>query len=152
MARIKINLPDQFQFQCTLTVRITDINYGNHVGNDAMLSIIHEARMQYLQHLGYSEMNLEGVGMIMSDAGLEFKSELFYGEQVLISVTAGEFSKIGFDLFYKLEKRKDEKLIAVAFAKTGMICFDYGAKKIAAIPAAALNKLKSPLLTAAGFF
>jgi acyl-CoA thioesterase FadM len=106
MARIKINLPDQFQFQCTLTVRITDINYGNHVGNDAMLSIIHEARMQYLQHLGYSEMNMEGVGMIMSDAGLEFKSELFYGEQVLISVSAGDFSKLDLTYFTNWKKEK----------------------------------------------
>ncbi len=137
MARIKIQLPEHFNFSCTIPIRITDINYGDHVGNDTILSIIHEARVQYLSSLGYSEMSFAGVGMIMADAAIEFKSELFYGDTVIASVTAGEISKIGFELFYKLEvirQTQDDKKILVAAAKTGMICYDYEKKKIVAIP------------------
>jgi acyl-CoA thioesterase FadM len=43
MARIKIELPQSFSFTCRIPVRITDINYGGHAGNDTVLSIIHEA-------------------------------------------------------------------------------------------------------------
>ena len=81
MARIKIKPPQQFSFSAEIPVRITDLNYGGHVGNDTILSILHEARAQFLRYHGYSELNLHGVGLIMSDVGIEFKSELFYAIQ-----------------------------------------------------------------------
>jgi acyl-CoA thioesterase FadM len=143
MPRLKSELPASFSFSCIIPVRITDVNYGNHVGNDAILSIIHEARMQYLQHLGYTEMQFAGVGMIMSEVTIEFNRELFYGETVIASVTAGNISKIGFTLFYKLEKNASEKKLLVATAKTGMICYDYGKKKIMPVPEIAAASLKS---------
>ena len=87
-------------------------------------------------------MEFGGIGMIMSDVGIEFKNELFYGDIVLTSVTVGEISKIGFELFYKLEKEREGKKIQVAAAKTGMVCYNYSAKKIAAIPPIALEKLR----------
>lgn len=143
MARIKIDLPDQFSFSTSIPVRITDINYGNHVGNDAVLSIIHEARMQFLQKFGYTELEFAGAGMIMSDVGIEFKNELFYGDLVIASVTADGFSKVGFDIYYKLEKNSSAKKVIVATAKTGMICFDYTKKKIVPVPGEAKEKLQS---------
>lgn len=145
MARIKVELPEQFAFSTTIPVRITDLNYGKHVGNDTILSMIHEARVQYLRKLGYGELDLAGVGVIMSDVGIEFKSELFYGDEVLVSVAAGDLSKISFDLYYKLEKRTDDKTILVAVAKTGMVCYDYNKKKVAAIPMEVIEKLQQTL-------
>jgi acyl-CoA thioester hydrolase len=142
MARVKVELPEQFAFSTTIPVRITDLNYGKHVGNDTILSMIHEARVQYLKQLGYGELDLAGVGVIMSDVGIEFKSELFYGDEVLASVAAGDITKISFDLYYKLEKRSGDKTILVAVAKTGMVCYDYGKKKVAAIPEEVAVKLK----------
>ncbi len=93
MARIKVDLPDQFSFSTIIPVRITDLNYGGHVGNDTVLSLIHEARVQFLQHYGYAELNMAGVGLIMSDVGIEFKQELFYGDQIKASVAANDFSE-----------------------------------------------------------
>jgi acyl-CoA thioester hydrolase len=142
MARIKISLPDHFVFTAFIPVRITDINYGGHGGNDTILSLIHEARMQFLKSYGYTEMEFEGVGMIMSDVGIEFKNELFYGDAVIASVAATEFSKVSFDLYYKLEKETAGKKITVAIAKTGMVCYDYKNKKIAAVPDEARKKLQ----------
>ena len=143
MARIKIDLPEQFSFSTIIPVRITDINYGGHVGNDTVLSLIHEARVQFLQQLGYGELDLAGVGLIMSDVGIEFKQELFYGQSIKASVTASEFTKISFDLYYKLETETAGKTVLVATAKTGMICYDYSKKKITAIPEEVKEKLQS---------
>lgn len=142
MQRIKIELPRQFAFTTEIPVRITDINYGGHLGNDSVLSIMHEARMQYLKHHGLTELDLGGVGVIMSDVGIQFKNELFYGDVVIASVTAGAFSKVAFDLYYKLERKGDDKLL-VAMAKTGMVCFDYGKRKTVAVPEEVRQKLES---------
>ena len=134
MARIKIDLPEKFPFSVSIPIRITDLNYGGHVGNDTVLSLIHEARMQFLQYYGYKELEIEGIGLIMTDVGIEFKSELFYGDTIKASVSVADFSRIGFDLYYKLEKVVEGKTILVATAKTGMICYDYSSKKILRVP------------------
>jgi acyl-CoA thioester hydrolase len=143
MARIKIELPEKFPFTTTIPVRITDINYGDHVGNDTILSLMHEARVQFLKAYGYKELEFEGVGMIMSDVGIEFKSELFYGDIVIASVAVGELSKVSFDLYYRFEKELEGRKVLVAAGKTGMACYDYDKKKLAAIPARALAALRS---------
>jgi acyl-CoA thioester hydrolase len=134
MARINIDLPGDFKFSTTIPVRITDLNYGGHVGNDAILSIIHEARMQFLNHFGYSENNLAGVAMIMGDVAISYKNELFYGDTLHASVTVSDITKVSFDLLYLLEKEKDEQRVVIAKAKTGMICFDYQKRKVVSLP------------------
>ena len=125
MARIKLTLPENFKFQTTIQVRISDINYGGHVGNDAILSIVHEARLQFLKSMEFSELDFGGTGLIMADAAIEFKNEAFYNDTLTIWVTIDDVQKINFDIFYKIEKTIDGKVIPVANAKTGMICFDY---------------------------
>jgi len=141
MPRIKIDLPDHFSFSTVIDIRITDINYGGHVGNDTVLSILHEARMRFFINSGYTELNLGGTGIIMSDVGIEFKSELFYGDSVVASVTALEFSKVAFELYYKLEKKMEGGMAVVAIAKTGMVCYDYQNRKIAPVPEEVKKKL-----------
>lgn len=132
MARVKLLLPDSFSFSTQIPVRITDLNYGGHVGNDAILSLLHEARIQFLKRAGYTEMEFAGVGLIMSDAAIEFKGEAFYGDVLKAYVTATDFTRIGFDLCYKLVKESDESVVVQA--KTGMICFDYKARKVTSVP------------------
>lgn len=141
MPRIKIELPDKSFFETIVPIRITDLNYGNHVGNDTVLSILHEARVQWLNHFGYAELNFGGVGLIMSDAAIEFKNEIFYGEKIIASVVADEFSKFSFEIYYKLEKETNDKRILVVVAKTGMVCYDYSARKIAGVPERIRKKL-----------
>lgn len=143
MPRTKLILPTHFNFSTDIPVRITDLNYGGHVGNDSILSIIHEIRVQFLRYHGYDELDLAGVGLIMADVTIEFKSELFYGETLRASVAAAEFSKIGFDLYYKLEKQTGERWVSVTHARTGMVCYDYSLKKIAAVPKEVCSKLLS---------
>lgn len=142
MSRIKIETPEHFTFSTFIPIRITDLNYGAHVGNDSILTLIHEARMQYLASMGYSEMNLGGVSMIMSDAGIEFKKELLYGQKIEIQVTASNFSRVAFDLFYKIFIHTENKTEVAAIVKTGMVCFDYNTKKVAALPAEVMEKMK----------
>lgn len=141
MARIKVDLPEQFSFTTTIPIRITDLNYGKHVGNDTVLSLMHEARVQFLQYHGFTELNLAGAGLIMADVAIEFKQELFYPDQIRASVAAGDFTKISFDLYYKFEKTVADKTVIVATAKTGMVCFDYEKKKVTAVPAGVKERL-----------
>jgi YbgC/YbaW family acyl-CoA thioester hydrolase len=134
MERIKINLPENFNFSTIIKIRITDLNYGGHVGNDSFLSLIHEARQQFLNHFGYSELQIENTSLIMADAAIEFKKELSYKDEVKISVAVSGFDKYGFDIFYKLEIINEQNLLLTGKAKSGMLCFDYQNKKLMSVP------------------
>ena len=132
MPRIKLDLPHNFHFTTEIPVRITDINYGGHLGNDAVLSIIHEARVRFLMEKGYTEFNVEGVGIIMTDSAVVYKSEAFYGESLRIQVAVKDFSKYGCDLYYLLRERESGR--EVVHAKTGIAFFNYEERKLAAVP------------------
>ncbi|WP_207492664.1 acyl-CoA thioesterase [Aridibaculum aurantiacum] len=141
MERVKVQLPGEFPFSTNIRIRITDLNYGGHVGNDSFLSLVHEARQQFLHHFGYSEMNVGGVSLIMADVAIEYKAELNYGNEVKISVAAGGFDRLGFDIYYLLEIITPDKMITAGKVKTGMLCFDYQQKKKVAVPAEAIERM-----------
>lgn len=141
MPRIRLELPTHFLFHCTIPVRISDVNYGGHVGNDSILSIIHEARLQYLRHIGFSELNFAGKGLIMSDVAIEFKNESFYGDQLRVFVKPADFSRVGFTFYYKIVRTDDHKETLIAQAQTGMVCYDYETKRVSSVPDSALHRM-----------
>ena len=145
MERIKIKFPEHFNFSTVIKIRITDLNIGGHVGNDTFLSLMHEARHEFLKYHGYEELSFEGNGLIMTDAAIEYKQELAQGDEVKISVAAAGFDKYGFDLFYKMEVVTNEQTILAAKAKTGMLCYDYEKRKLVTMPEAAKEKLSGKI-------
>jgi acyl-CoA thioester hydrolase len=141
MARISIDLPERFQFSTEISVRVTDLNYGGHVGNDTILSLAHEARIQFYRTLGFrNELNFEGaVGQIITDAAVVYKSESFLGDMLIVEVATTDFNKYGFDMLYRITNKATLK--EVARIKTGIVCFDYERKKVASIPVVLAGKL-----------
>lgn len=138
MARVKLKMPGKILSTITVPVRITDLNYGNHVGNDSFVSILHEARVQWLHQHEFTELAAGGVSLIMADLQMEYKKESHYADVLSISIAAGEISSSGFELYYLAKNQNDE---LVLIAKTGMVCYDYAAKKVVRIT----DKLKSIL-------
>lgn len=132
MARVKLDLPDQFDFSIDLDVRISDINYGNHLGNDRMVTLIHEARLRYLQHHGLTELDIDGLGLMVTDIVVTFSAESFLGDVLTFSVGLADFNKYGCDVVYRVENRAQGR--KVAEAKTGVVFFDYSARRLARIP------------------
>lgn len=132
MSRIKLDIPKQFPFKTEIDIRVSDINYGNHLGNDALLSILHEARIRFLKNYKCKELDLFGVALIMSDVAIQYKNEAYHGDVLQIEMTAYDFSITAFDLFYFVTRKSDNKVIAVA--KTNMVCYNYDEKKMKDVP------------------
>lgn len=132
MARITLELPSIIHFTTEIPVRISDINYGNHLGNDALLSLIHEARVRFLAHYGCTEMNVEGASIIMNDVAIVYKSEAFYGDTLVFEIAVVDFHRFGCDLLYGIRNKESRK--EVARAKTGIVFYNYGEKKLMEVP------------------
>lgn len=142
MPRIQLEFPEKFIFSCELTVRASDLNYGNHVGNDSILTLMQEARILFYQSLGYkNELNFEGsVGHIVADAAVVYKSEAFLSDALQIQIAVSDYSKYGFDMYYRLLHKESGKDVAVG--KTGIVFFDYEKRKVALIPGDFLKKIQ----------
>lgn len=142
MARLHLEFPETFAFKTELTVRASDLNYGGHVGNDTILTLLQEARIQYYRQLGFKdEVSFEGsVGQIIADAAIQYKSESFLNDVLIIEIAVSDFNRYGFDMLYRVWNKETNK--EVARGKTGIVCFDYARRKVASIPLVLLEKLE----------
>ena len=125
-------MPEHFHFRTEFDVRITDINYGNHLGHDACMSLLHDARMRMLHEKNFSEIDIGGCGLIMADTCILFKAEVFYPATLCLELAVSNMTRSSFDVFYRVSFSEDKRLVAEA--KTGMVCFDYQNKRPARMP------------------
>ncbi|GAB2854136.1 thioesterase family protein [Hymenobacter ruber] len=133
MPRVKVALPTAFSFATEIPVRITDLNYGGHLGNDALLGLLHEARVQFLRSIGL-ENDYDAVtklGLIMVDVAVEYKGEAFHGDVLRFEMAGNDLNKYGFDVVYHVHNQAGKE---IARAKTGMLCFDYNTRKLRPLP------------------
>ncbi len=134
MVRIRIELPAQFPFATEIPLLIGHINYGNHLDNAQVLGLVSEARLRYLKSLGYSELDVAGRGIIARDAAVQYRSEAFHGEVMVVEMGVEDFHEYGCDFIWRLAERESGR--EVARGKTGIVFFDYQARKKAKVPEA----------------
>ncbi|MEY2633098.1 MAG: hypothetical protein RIR00_1752 [Pseudomonadota bacterium] len=138
MPRVQITLPEQFLFRTEIQIYINHINYGHHLDNAQLLALVSEARVRFFKFLGYTELDVEGVGIVVADAAVQYRSEAFHGEVLQFAMTATDFNKYGCDLVYQVCERDSGR--EVARGKAGILFFDYTVKKPVPVPAGFLKK------------
>ena len=132
MTRIRIEFPEPVLFTQDIPVRITDLNYGNHLGHDVLVSLLHEARARFFRAQGHEEGNIEGAGILLVDLAVGYQSQVFYGQVLAVEIAAGDIGRSGCDLVYRVRDR--DTGTAVALAKTGIVFYDYARHKVVPIP------------------
>lgn len=134
MPRIKVAVPDQFLFSMERTVGISDVNYAKHLDSVAMVNILHEARLQFLASLGFTEGNIFGLGMVVTDLAVDYRSESFANDLLIIDVGVSGFNRYGFDVGLQVTNSALESV--VCNAKMGIVFFDFDQHNITEVPAA----------------
>lgn len=147
MRNIKIIIPEKTCFETSIDVQVGDLNYGGHVGNERYLLFAQETRIRFLQSLGYSEMKFGPFGLVLSEASIEYLHELFHGDNIQITMSISNISRVSFDCYYSLSIEKEGSTINIARIITTMICYDYSARKVRSIP----EEIKTKLLQLAAF-
>jgi acyl-CoA thioesterase FadM len=139
MARLYLDFPeDQYYYSTPLTVRVTDINAGNHLGNDSMISMISEARARFLFEYGVPETERDGTGIIVTDLATTYRAEAHARDQLLFEVGVMDFNKYGGDIIFRVTRPKDRALVAMA--KSGFVFFNYKTSQVVAMPEEFRNK------------
>ena len=132
---------DGFEFVVPYKARIADVNYGGHVANSAVLDFFQEARIAYLNHLGgYAELDIGGgCGIILTEAHIRYRAEMFHGDELLIGVRARDLSRSSFTLEYCIERHGE----ITAEGETSLVCFDYEKRKPRRLDANFASKITS---------
>ncbi|WP_296952081.1 thioesterase family protein [uncultured Massilia sp.] len=133
MARLTLSFPeDQYYYTTVLTVRVTDINAGNHLGNDSMISMISEARARFLFEFGVAETERDGTGIIVTDLATTYRAEAHARDELLFEVGVMDFNKYGGDVIFRITRPRDRTLVAMA--KQGFVFYNYKAGQVVAMP------------------
>ncbi len=126
-------------FSTEIAVTIDQVNYAGHVGVDAYLAIVHEARMRWLKLQGMSELNLgDNIGYVITKASMRYKAQSFHGDVLIVECTCANLQKKTVDFFYKVIKRDSGKVAAIG--ETTHAFFDHKLGKIANPPREFVDK------------
>lgn len=134
MPRVKINMPEEFLFTMEHPVRFSDLDYAKHLNSVAMVHILHEARLQFLASLGLTEANIFGLGMVVTDMAVDYRSQSFAKDVLVIEVGVSRFNKYGCDICFQITNSALDRV--VCNAKQGVVFFDFDKHKIATVPLA----------------
>ena len=141
MARIRIELPDRFAFSTDIPLLMSHINYGNHLDNAQLLTLVSEARLRFIRWLGYDESDVLGLGTVVGDVGAQYLSEGFHGDVLQIEMAPADLGRYGFDVVFRIREKTSQR--DVARGKVGVVLVDKQARKAAPMPDAVREKLLS---------
>ena len=132
MARLQLDFPEeQYYYTTPLTVRVTDINGANHLGNDSMISMISEARARFLYEFGVRETERDGTGIIVTDLATTYRAEAHARDDLLFEVGVMDFNKYGGDITFRVTRPRDKTLVAMA--KSGFVFYTYKTSQVVAM-------------------
>jgi acyl-CoA thioester hydrolase len=133
MPRVQIELPQDFGFRTEIPLYTSHINNGGHLDNAQLLNIVSEARERLLCSLGYTSLDAEGLCVMLTDAAVQYRGEAFYGEVLVVEMTANDFSKRGCDFVYRITERNTGR--EVARGKSGVVFFNMQTRQVGEVPA-----------------
>lgn len=139
MPRVKVSTPEHYLFSMERCVGISDVNYARHLDSIAMVKLLHEARLQFLASMGFTEGNIYGLGMVVTDLAVEFRAESFANDLLIFDVGAGGLNRYGFDIGIQVTNSALETI--VCNAKMGVVFFDFDKHQITQVPPAFKAKI-----------
>ncbi|WP_320046524.1 thioesterase family protein [uncultured Ilyobacter sp.] len=115
-------------------VRISDINYGGHMGNERALVAFQQARIEWLETLGLSELSIgEERGLIQRRANVEYLREISLGDILNVKIYPVEIRGSYFVLAHEVSNQDG---VTVLTGNVTLGSFDYNNKRLAKIPGA----------------
>jgi YbgC/YbaW family acyl-CoA thioester hydrolase len=122
---------NDFRFTMPYKVRVADVNYGNHVSNAAVLSFFQDGRIGYLAEVGgFSEMDIGGCGIILPEAQVRYRAEMFLNDDLVIGVRVDRLKNSSFIMAYRIERDG----VVTAEGTTALVAFDYDKRRPRRLP------------------
>jgi len=144
MTAVPDDYPEHILYTEKIRIRSDDMNYRNHLGHDTLIVILNSVRMRFFQSYGIDEADVDGFGLIITDLGVVYKSEVFVGDVLVIDVAMADVAQKGCSLLFRVYKENPS--MPVAMVNVGICFFDYRDRKTVPLPARvkAINLFRNP--------
>lgn len=119
-----------FHFTIPLKVRVSDLNYGAHVGYQNYFSYFQEARIAYLDQFTFSELDIGGCGMIVAEATCKYKQALYLNDDITVACAISDLKSKMFVMDYQIWI--DKALCAEGLTKN--LGYDYNTQSVCRLP------------------
>ncbi|MGL4534017.1 MAG: acyl-CoA thioesterase [Fusobacteriaceae bacterium] len=128
-------------FKTDYKVGIGDINYGGHMGNEVSLRLFQQVRVEFLNSLGLSELNIgQGLGLIQVESYVKYKKEVYFGNLLLLEIKKINFGKSSIEFVHNIMNENQE--IALE-GTTTLLAFNYENKKVSRVPKSFIELIES---------
>ncbi len=116
-----------FVFETVMRVRNTEIDVGQHLTLESLITLLAEARARFLYSRGIKEINSDYQGLIISNLQLNVISRVRAREELLFEVGVEQISDKSGDMAIKVTRMYDGSLVAKA--RKSFIQYDYRSNK-----------------------
>jgi len=131
---------DPFRFRIPIEVRFRDTDAMGHVNNAVYLTYFEQARAGYYRAV--TGRSFEGIGehpvsIILAHAAVDFRSQAWFGERLLVACRTSWVGRSSFALSYRITAGEDSPRGAgrlVAEGETILVTFDYATQRPVPIP------------------
>lgn len=116
-----------FVFETVMRVRNTEIDVGQYLTLESLITLLAEARARFLYSKGINEINSEYQGLIVNDLQLNVISRVRAREALLFEVGIEQIAEKSGKMAIKVTRMYDGSLVAKA--RKGFIQYDYRSNK-----------------------
>lgn len=74
------------EYTDTIKPRISDINYGGHLGHVELINLLHEVRVKFLHQYSLKETDIDGHVLVVRNLNLTYKNQVFWNNNLEIKM------------------------------------------------------------------
>lgn len=132
MERATLDFPEEMiVHRHSLSVRITDMNYGRHLAHDALVTLLAEARANALAALSFPEWDMGGYPSVVAELSVTFQREARFPDQLVIETAIPEPEGKALGVYHRILNPQGER---VATARVTLLLIDMSTGKPVAVP------------------
>lgn len=135
MERVRLEFPEAaIVHRHPLTVRVTDMNYGRHLGHDTLVSLLHEARIQAFAALGLTEWDMGGYPSVVADLAIQYQSEARWPDALVVETAIPAPGSKAITVYHRVRHAEGGR--PVATARLNVMLVDPAAGRPVSVPEA----------------
>ena len=118
-------------FKIDIPVRISDINYGGHVGHAELIKITHQARLKFFSEFSLKENDIGGAGVIVKALSVNYKGESFFDDTLHVLICLQKIEKTSCVFHYEITKNENKPVATVIET---VLFMNYESRRIKRVP------------------
>lgn len=83
-------------------IRVSDLNYGQHLGYAQLVSLLHQTRVQFLHQYALNEFNIENTQLLIKELEVSYTNEAFLLDELKFSLSFSQKKKTTMTLQYDI--------------------------------------------------